>query len=106
MSEATALYQLSGMKRQFRRCLRHCAANEPTLNAAARSLPSSVPASKQVCYTEPRIDFRGSACSPSPHAFWRGLEGSMARRILIADDSPLIRKMLCEMFEVEEDYDI
>jgi DNA-binding NarL/FixJ family response regulator len=30
----------------------------------------------------------------------------MARRILIADDSPLIRKMLCEMFEVEEDYDI
>jgi two-component system, LytTR family, response regulator AlgR len=30
----------------------------------------------------------------------------MARRILIADDNPLIRKMLCKMFEVEEDYDL
>src|SRR5580692_6676727 len=33
-------------------------------------------------------------------------EGSMARTILVADDSPLMRKMLCEIFEAEEDYDI
>lgn len=30
----------------------------------------------------------------------------MGRRILVADDNPVIRKMLCKMFEVEEDYDI
>jgi two-component system, LytTR family, response regulator AlgR len=30
----------------------------------------------------------------------------MARRILVADDSPIIRKMLCEMFEAEDDYDL
>lgn len=30
----------------------------------------------------------------------------MARTILIADDSPLIRKTLCEFFETQEDYDI
>jgi CheY-like chemotaxis protein len=30
----------------------------------------------------------------------------MARRILVADDNPLIRKMLCQMFEIEEDYDL
>jgi YesN/AraC family two-component response regulator len=30
----------------------------------------------------------------------------MARRILIADDNPIIRKMLCQMFEAEEDYDL
>jgi two-component system, NarL family, response regulator LiaR len=30
----------------------------------------------------------------------------MAKTILIADDSPIIRKMLCRLFEVEEDYDI
>ena len=30
----------------------------------------------------------------------------MAKRVLVADDSPLIRKMLCELFEREEDYDI
>ncbi|MFZ0580953.1 MAG: response regulator [Candidatus Acidiferrales bacterium] len=30
----------------------------------------------------------------------------MARTILVADDNPLIRKMLCELFENEEDYDI
>jgi chemotaxis response regulator CheB len=30
----------------------------------------------------------------------------VARTILVADDSPLIRKMLCEMFEAEEDYEI
>jgi DNA-binding NarL/FixJ family response regulator len=30
----------------------------------------------------------------------------MARTILIADDNPLIRKMLCRMFEAEEGYDL
>ena len=30
----------------------------------------------------------------------------MAKTILIADDSPLMRKMLCEFFEDVEDYDI
>jgi CheY-like chemotaxis protein len=30
----------------------------------------------------------------------------MARTILVADDNPLIRKMVCELFENEEDYDI
>jgi CheY-like chemotaxis protein len=30
----------------------------------------------------------------------------MAKTILIADDSPIIRKMLCRLFEVEEGYDI
>ena len=30
----------------------------------------------------------------------------MAKTILIADDSPIIREMLCRLFEVEEDYDI
>ena len=30
----------------------------------------------------------------------------MAKRILVADDNPMIRKMLCRLFEIEEDYDI
>ena len=30
----------------------------------------------------------------------------MAKRILVADDNALIRRMLCELFEREEDYDI
>jgi|ERR1700732_243180 CheY-like chemotaxis protein len=30
----------------------------------------------------------------------------MPKTILVADDNPAIRKALCEMFEVEEDYDI
>ena len=30
----------------------------------------------------------------------------MAKRILVADDNPVIRKMLCRLFEIEEDYDI
>lgn len=30
----------------------------------------------------------------------------MAKRVLVADDSPLIRKMLCQLFEREDDYDI
>ena len=30
----------------------------------------------------------------------------MAKRVLIADDSPLIRKMLCQLFEREDDYNI
>jgi CheY-like chemotaxis protein len=30
----------------------------------------------------------------------------MARTILVADDNPDIRKMLCQIFESEEDYDI
>ena len=32
--------------------------------------------------------------------------GKMAKTILIADDSPFIRKMLCRFFDVQEDYDI
>ena len=31
---------------------------------------------------------------------------AMAKRVLVADDSPLIRKMLCELFEREDDYDV
>ena len=30
----------------------------------------------------------------------------MAKRVLVADDSPLIRKMLCQLFEREDDYDV
>ena len=30
----------------------------------------------------------------------------MARTVLVADDNPLIRKILCRFFEAEEDYDI
>lgn len=30
----------------------------------------------------------------------------MAKRIVVADDNPLIRKMLCQLFEAEDDYDI
>jgi DNA-binding NarL/FixJ family response regulator len=30
----------------------------------------------------------------------------MAKQVLVADDNPTIRKMLCQLFEVEEDYDI
>ena len=30
----------------------------------------------------------------------------MAKTILVADDNPTIRKILCRMFELEEDYDI
>lgn len=30
----------------------------------------------------------------------------MAKTILVADDSPVIRKMLCELFEREENYDL
>jgi CheY-like chemotaxis protein len=30
----------------------------------------------------------------------------MARTILVADDNPKIRKLLCQVFESEEDYDI
>ena len=30
----------------------------------------------------------------------------MAKRIVVADDNPLIRKMLCKLFEVEDDYDL
>jgi CheY-like chemotaxis protein len=30
----------------------------------------------------------------------------MARRVLVADDNPRIRKMLCQLFEREHDYDI
>ena len=31
---------------------------------------------------------------------------TMARTILVADDNPLIRQMLCRLFEEEEDYEI
>jgi two-component system response regulator DesR len=30
----------------------------------------------------------------------------MARTVLVADDNAVIRKMLCQMFEREEDYDL
>jgi CheY-like chemotaxis protein len=30
----------------------------------------------------------------------------MARTVLVADDSPIIRKMLCQIFEEEDDYDL
>jgi CheY-like chemotaxis protein len=30
----------------------------------------------------------------------------MARTVLVADDNPVIRKLLCRMFEAEEDYDL
>jgi len=30
----------------------------------------------------------------------------MAKRVLVADDNPMIRKMLCQLFEREDDYDI
>jgi len=30
----------------------------------------------------------------------------MAKRVLVADDHPLIRKLLCQLFEREEDYDL
>jgi len=30
----------------------------------------------------------------------------MTKSILVADDNPLVRKMLCKMFEREEDYDL
>jgi CheY-like chemotaxis protein len=30
----------------------------------------------------------------------------MAKRVLVADGHPLIRKMLCQLFEREDDYDI
>jgi CheY-like chemotaxis protein len=33
-------------------------------------------------------------------------KGDMAKRILVADDNPLTRKMLCELFEREDDYDL
>lgn len=34
------------------------------------------------------------------------LPGTVAKTILVADDNPTIRKMLCRMFEIEEDYDL
>jgi DNA-binding NarL/FixJ family response regulator len=30
----------------------------------------------------------------------------MPKTVLIADDSPIMRKLLCKMFEAEEDYDL
>jgi CheY-like chemotaxis protein len=30
----------------------------------------------------------------------------MAKRVLVADDNPIIRKMLCRLFEREDDYDL
>jgi chemotaxis response regulator CheB len=31
---------------------------------------------------------------------------TLARTVLVADDSPLIRKMLCRIFETEENYEL
>src|SRR5271169_4421868 len=31
---------------------------------------------------------------------------AMPKRVLVADDSAMIRKCLCRIFEIEEDYDI
>jgi CheY-like chemotaxis protein len=33
-------------------------------------------------------------------------EGEMAKTILVADDSPKMRELLCSLFEPEEDYEI
>jgi len=41
-----------------------------------------------------------------PRSLYPRRKGRMPRTILIADDNPLIRKTLCEIFEAEEDYDI
>jgi DNA-binding NarL/FixJ family response regulator len=30
----------------------------------------------------------------------------MAKRVLVADDHPMVRKMLCQIFEREDDYDV
>jgi len=35
-----------------------------------------------------------------------GVRTDMAKRVLVADDHPLIRKLLCQLFEREEDYDL
>jgi CheY-like chemotaxis protein len=43
-----------------------------------------------------------SSSSPgAPHAQRR----EAPKTILVADDDPAIRKALCEMFEIEEDYE-
>jgi DNA-binding NarL/FixJ family response regulator len=34
------------------------------------------------------------------------VERYMARTVLVADDNPIIRKMLCKIFEAEADYDL
>ena len=41
-----------------------------------------------------------------PRSFCPGLGSEVAKTILVADDNPLIRKVLCRMFEAENDYDI
>jgi CheY-like chemotaxis protein len=42
-----------------------------------------------------------------PRSFRPGRRGrEMAKTILVADDNPKIRKLLCQLFESEENYDI
>jgi CheY-like chemotaxis protein len=50
-------------------------------------------------YNERRIHNLLSPCSPVFLA-------PMPKTVLVADDNPTIRKMLCRMFEREEDYDL
>jgi CheY-like chemotaxis protein len=45
-------------------------------------------------------------CGPGQSAPASFDRGDMAKRVLVADDSPRIRKMLCQLFERENDYDI
>jgi DNA-binding NarL/FixJ family response regulator len=58
-----------------------------------------------------------AAYAPAPPVIYSSLNGrrwfafasagvNMAKWILVADDNPMIRKMLCQLFEAEEDYDI
>jgi len=37
---------------------------------------------------------------------WHPTEYELPRTVLVADDNPAIRKALCRVFEVEEDYEI
>jgi CheY-like chemotaxis protein len=51
---------------------------------------------------KPTVDLHGSR-SVCPHLF---RAAKMAKTVLVADDSPIIRTALCRLFEDEDDYDI